>query len=251
MAFTTSRKSVVRGRPRDCTSGSGHLTPKLGIGARHDGGDAETGFGVELGGGVTWTDPALGPSLDLSGRTLIAHGSDDLEDRGFAASMVFDPDPATQRGASLTLTQDWGGPAQGGLDALFAPDSLDKRSGSEATAAGRPRRLGASPISAGPSPAARTWRLGSPPARATTRSAGGSRRGQCQRARCLLRCEGDAQGERLGGDRAHDRDRSNLPLVTVRWRQGRTGPDDRHTPMIAPMACPTRSAASSTSLSPR
>ena len=124
----------LEGSWRIATEGDGHLTPKLEIGARHDGGDAETGFGVELGGGIAWVDPALGLSLDLSGRTLVAHGSDDLEDRGFAASMVFDPDPATQRGASLTLTQDWGGPAQGGLDALFAPDPLDKRSGSEATA---------------------------------------------------------------------------------------------------------------------
>ena len=125
----------LEGSWRIATEGDGHLTPKLEIGARHDGGDAETGFGVELGGGIAWVDPALGLSLDLSGRTLVAHGSDDLEDRGFAASMVFDPDPATQRGASLTLSQDWGGPAQGGLDALFAPDPLDKHSGSEGSEA--------------------------------------------------------------------------------------------------------------------
>ena len=125
----------LEGSWRIATEGDGHLTPKLEIGARHDGGDAETGFGVELGGGLAWSDPALGLSLDLSGRTLIAHGSDDLEDRGFAASMVFDPDPASQRGPSLTLTQDWGGAARGGLDALFAPDPLDRRSGDgEATA---------------------------------------------------------------------------------------------------------------------
>ena len=119
----------LEGSWRIATEGGGHLTPKLEIGARHDGGDAETGFGMELGGGLAWSDPALGMNLDLSGRTLIAHGSDDLEDRGFAASLVFDPDPASRRGLSLTLTQDWGGAAQGGLDALFAPDPLDRRNG--------------------------------------------------------------------------------------------------------------------------
>ena len=125
----------LEGSWRIATEGSGHLTPKLEIGARHDGGDAETGFGVELGGGLAWVDPALGLSLDLSGRTLVAHGSDDLEDRGFAASLAFDPDPATARGPSLTLTQDWGGAAQGGLDALFASDPLaDRTGGGEATA---------------------------------------------------------------------------------------------------------------------
>ena len=108
----------------------GSLVPKLELGARHDGGDAETGFGVELGGGVKWTDPGLGLSLDLSGRTLLAHGNDDLKDRGYAASLAYDPRPATQRGLSLSLRQDWGGQAQGGLDALFAPEPLGDRIGS-------------------------------------------------------------------------------------------------------------------------
>ena len=125
----------LEGSYRIATEGGGHVTPKLEIGARHDGGDAETGFGVELGGGLAWVDPALGLSLDLSGRTLVAHGSDDLEDRGFAASLAYDPDPATKRGPSLTLTQDWGGQARGGLDALFRADPLEDRMGSGAAAA--------------------------------------------------------------------------------------------------------------------
>ena len=109
------------------------LTPKLEVGARHDGGDAETGFGAELGGGLAWVHPALGLTLDISGRTLIAHEDDDLEDRGFAAALGFDPRPETERGPSFSLRQDFGGQAQGGLDALFAPATLDERSGSEAT----------------------------------------------------------------------------------------------------------------------
>ena len=110
----------------------GSLVPKLEVGARHDGGDAETGFGVELGGGVKWTDPGLGLMLDLSGRTLIAHGNDDLKDRGFSASFAWDPAPETRRGPTLSLRQAMGGQAQGGLDALFAPDPLADRAGSEA-----------------------------------------------------------------------------------------------------------------------
>ena len=111
----------------------GSLVPKLEVGARHDGGDAETGFGVELGGGIAWTDPGMGLSLDLSGRTLIAHGNDDLKDRGFSAALAYDPAPATKRGASLSLRQDFGGRATGGLDALFQPAALEDRTGSEAT----------------------------------------------------------------------------------------------------------------------
>ena len=109
------------------------LVPKLEVGARHDGGDAETGFGIELGGGVKWTDPGMGLILDLSGRTLLAHGDDDLKDRGFSAALAYDPAPTTKRGASLSLRQDFGGRATGGLDALFQPATLDDRTGSEAT----------------------------------------------------------------------------------------------------------------------
>ena len=109
------------------------LVPKLEVGARHDGGDAETGFGAELGGGIAWVHPALGLTLDVSGRTLIAHEDDALEDRGFAAALGFDPRPETERGPSFSLRQDFGGPASGGLDALFAPATLDERSGAEAT----------------------------------------------------------------------------------------------------------------------
>ena len=123
----------LEGSYRMALEGGGHVTPKLEIGARHDGGDAETGFGVELGGGVAWVDPGLGLSLDVSGRTLIAHGNDDLKDRGYAASLAFDPDPATQRGPSLSLRQEFGGQANGGLDALFQPATLEDRTGTEAT----------------------------------------------------------------------------------------------------------------------
>ena len=123
----------LEGSYRFAMEGGGSLVPKLEVGARHDGGDAETGFGVEIGGGIAWTDPALGLSLDVSGRTLIAHGNDDLKDRGYAASLAFDPDPATQRGPSLSLRQEFGGQAQGGLDALFQPAALEDRNVSEAT----------------------------------------------------------------------------------------------------------------------
>ena len=122
----------LEGRYRLALDGEASLTPKLEIGARHDGGDAETGFGVELGGGLAWSAPGLGFSLDVSGRTLLAHENDDLKDRGMSASLAFDPAPATQRGPSFSLRQDFGGQARGGLDALFAPAPLEDRTGGEA-----------------------------------------------------------------------------------------------------------------------
>ena len=39
---------------------SGTLTPGLELGARHDGGDAEQGAGIEIGGSLGWRDPTTG-----------------------------------------------------------------------------------------------------------------------------------------------------------------------------------------------
>ncbi len=124
----------VEGRYRFAFDGESQLTPTLEAGMRHDGGDAETGLGVELGGGLAWSAPTLGLTLDVSGRTLIAHEDDDLDDRGLAAALTFDPAPESERGPSLSLRQDVGDRAEGGLDALFAPDPLADRTGSTATA---------------------------------------------------------------------------------------------------------------------
>ncbi len=108
------------------------LTPKLEVGVRHDGGDAETGFGVEVGGGVAWLHPGLGLSLDLEGRTLIAHEANRRRDMGFSAALAFDPSPQSRQGPKLSLRQDFGGQVTGGLDALFAANPLVERRGHEA-----------------------------------------------------------------------------------------------------------------------
>ncbi len=105
------------------------LTPKVALGARYDGGDAETGLGMEVGGGLAWADPGLGLSLDVEGRTLITHEANALKDQGVAVALVFDPQPALRRGLSFSLRQEFGGQAKGGLDALFAPGSLADRTG--------------------------------------------------------------------------------------------------------------------------
>ncbi len=139
-ALAASASDVTRlrlgleGRYRFALADDSQLTPRLEAGVRHDGGDAETGLGVELGGGLAWSAPTLGLTLDVSGRTLIAHDDDDLKDRGLAAALTFDPRPESARGPSLSLRQDVGDRAEGGLDALFAPDPLAERTESTATA---------------------------------------------------------------------------------------------------------------------
>ena len=104
------------------------LTPGLEVGARHDGGDAERGTGIEIGGSLGWRGPTTGFSMDLSARKLIAHDDDDFEENGLAASFIFDPRPESARGLSVSLRQD-SGEATGGVDALFMPQALERQEG--------------------------------------------------------------------------------------------------------------------------
>ena len=46
------------------------FTPTVELGLRHDWGDAETGFGVELGGRMQYTHPGLGLTVDAAVRGL-------------------------------------------------------------------------------------------------------------------------------------------------------------------------------------
>jgi len=46
------------------------ILPSLEVSIRHDGGDAETGFGLELGTSIVWHDPERGISAELRGRSL-------------------------------------------------------------------------------------------------------------------------------------------------------------------------------------
>jgi len=108
--------------------GGGSLTPRLEIGARRDGGDAETGFGVEVGGGISWSAPRLGLALGIEGRALITHEDGAMRERGFSASLGYDPSPDSALGLSLSLRQELGGASSGGLSALFANDPLARRS---------------------------------------------------------------------------------------------------------------------------
>ena len=101
------------------------LTPRFSFGVRRDGGDAETGFGADIGGGLTFAMPASGLMLSLEGRGLIIHEADGLSDTGYQASVGYDPAPSSDLGLSLSLRQSFGGSATGGKDTLFSRELMD------------------------------------------------------------------------------------------------------------------------------
>jgi cell division septation protein DedD len=88
------------------------------VGLRHDWGDAETGFGLELGGRVQYADPALGLTIEAAVRGLLAHEDRDYQEWGASGTVRLAPGPGG-RGLSLTLAPTWGA-ASSGVDGLWS-----------------------------------------------------------------------------------------------------------------------------------
>ena len=129
---TRLRLGLEASRPFALGPGSGSgagggavLTPSLEVGVRHDGGDAETGFGLDLGGGLALSDPKRGLQAELRGRGLLAHESKGFRDLGFSGALAWEGKPGSDRGAKLRLTQTLGGSSSGGADALLARTTLE------------------------------------------------------------------------------------------------------------------------------
>ena len=128
--LTPARATVTRvrlglegARPIELGGGA-TLTPSLEIGLRHDGGDAETGFGLDLGGGLALSDPGRGLEAELRGRGLVSE-SKGFRERGFSGALSWRQKAESDRGAKLTLTQTVGGSDSGGADALLSRTTLD------------------------------------------------------------------------------------------------------------------------------
>ena len=105
-------------------AGGAQLRPSVEVAVRQDGGDAETGFGMDVGGGIAWTDPRRGFAVDLRGRGLVTHDSKGFREAGVSGSLVWEPRADNGRGPSLTLTQTMGGPDSGGAHALLERGTL-------------------------------------------------------------------------------------------------------------------------------
>ncbi len=117
-------RTNVEGSRRFVLGGDTTLTPSFEVGVRLDGGDAETGFGADLSGGLSLANPQRGLALDLKGRGLIVHEARGFREWGASGSLTWDPLPETDRGVSLLLRQSWGAPSEGGADALLERETL-------------------------------------------------------------------------------------------------------------------------------
>ena len=99
------------------------LVPTFEIGVRYDGGDAETGFGADLGAGLTWADPVRGIRAEFHARGLVGHEDDGFRELGLSGLLFWDAMPDSDLGWSLGIAQAMGARATGGMDALLNPDT--------------------------------------------------------------------------------------------------------------------------------
>ena len=81
------------------------FTPSAEIGLRHDGGDAETGTGIEIGAGLRYTAGPL--TVEGQVRSLVAHEDSDYEEWGMSGAIRVTPS-SSGRGLTLSIAPAWG-----------------------------------------------------------------------------------------------------------------------------------------------
>ena len=89
----------------EADNGGATFTPSAEIGLRHDGGDAETGTGVEIGAGLRYTVGTV--TIEAEGRTLVTHEDNDYEEWGISGGIRVNPS-ASGRGLTLSIAPAWG-----------------------------------------------------------------------------------------------------------------------------------------------
>ena len=133
----TSRVRLALDGARSFALGEGAvLRPQLEVGVRNDGGDAETGTGVEVGGGIAYTHEGTGLTIEAKARTLIAHEAHGYEEWGASGSVRLAPGPAG-RGLSFALTPALGATGDVKERLWGARDALALASGGDAERAAR------------------------------------------------------------------------------------------------------------------
>ena len=126
---------------RSFTLGDGStFTTDIELGVRRDGGDAETGFGVDIGGGLAWTHRKSGLGAELRGHGLLAHESKGFRERGASAALSWNPLEG-ELGPRLRVARFLGIAARGGSDSLLGSTPLAGLTASENGEEAQRRRL--------------------------------------------------------------------------------------------------------------
>ena len=123
-AAVTRFRTGLEGSRAYTLAGRLSLTPSLEVGLRHDGGDAETGAGMDVGAGVVVSDAGTGLAVDVRVRTLLVHQDENFSERGVSVSLSYNPTPSTPLGFVARVAPSWGGQAMSGAEALWGRETM-------------------------------------------------------------------------------------------------------------------------------
>ena len=123
-AAVTRFRTGLEGSRAYTPAGRLSLRPSVEVGLRHDGGDAETGAGMDVGAGLIVSDASTGLAVDVRVRTLLMHQAEGFRERGMALSLSYNPTPSTPLGFTARVAPSWGGQAQSGAEALWGRETM-------------------------------------------------------------------------------------------------------------------------------
>lgn len=103
---------LAEGTHRMDFGSGGVLIPRLVTGVRYDFGDVETGFGAEMGGGVSYAYPEWGLTAAANVRVLLTHQDSGFEQWGGGGSLLITPG-AAGLGPSVAVNTSLGAMASG------------------------------------------------------------------------------------------------------------------------------------------
>ncbi len=124
-AAVTRFRTGLEGSRAYTLAGRLSLRPSVEVGLRHDGGDAETGAGMDVGAGLVVSDSSTGLAVDVRVRTLLVHQAAGFSERGMAVSLSYNPTPSTPLGFTARVAPSWGGgQATSGAEALWGRETI-------------------------------------------------------------------------------------------------------------------------------
>ena len=123
-AAVTRFRTGLEGSRAYTLAGRLSLRPSVEVGLRHDGGDAETGAGMDVGVGLVVSDAGSGLAVDVRVRTLLVHQDKDFSERGVAVSLSYNPTPSSPLGFLARVAPSWGGQATSGAEALWGRETM-------------------------------------------------------------------------------------------------------------------------------
>ena len=123
-AAVTRLRTGLEGSRAFTLAGRLSLKPSVEVGLRHDGGDAETGAGMDVGGGLVVSDSSTGLAVDLRVQMLVMHQAEGFRERGMAVSLSYNPTPSTPLGLVARVAPSWGGQATSGAEALWGRETM-------------------------------------------------------------------------------------------------------------------------------